>query len=445
MKVTINNLGHEAFLQNYTITKKSDDIAQISEIDTEAIFDGDGFRELLTYTNEGAGKEPVLLETYCGDDIISYNGYIRHNEGKYNILACKASKNVFFDHPLECIKDRTFNIFDYTPTTTETVLGNVIRETYENVINWYFFDNIEYTLDDVLNLLGGIPDRSSDNFIIEFANIQSRADGDGMSEFYNGHQLGIFVTYVKVVSPVKHTNEWIPAVGGGFYFSGLAQGEWSVPNYYLTSILINQFGERTDALNLEQVFGKALQFRDIEISNTFEVNEILLDLISCTGFPLISNFFGINPDGSNPNNGTYENALQYYQQLRICQSYDIIRESAIQDSFGQSGAIKFKDFAENINKMFNTTFVFDQTIGAIRLEHVSYFHSKGFNLQAQNKPYELSDEFELNKDLIKKVRATTFSLLTPFSLLLPFVCVAGYAPCFLKLRVNLELISKKLA
>ena len=68
------------------------------------------------------------------------------------------------------------------------------------------------------------------------------------------------------------------------------------------------------------------------------------------------------------------------QDLKIIQSYDIIREGAINDSFWNIRKSKGQKFIESISTMFNLLIINDTVSNVVRIEHVSYFGTKGFNL-----------------------------------------------------------------
>lgn len=400
MNIELTNLGIQSKVQDYTVTKKLDDFGVVTEIDSKAKFDSDnGFELLVTETMSGSTEEDALFTIECGDDDIEIDGMVLHNEGSFNFNHCYAEKSLKFRSPIECIKNKDINIFDYVPNDTYTIQGDLVRVGYGQQKYVYLGDeSTPYTLDQVLSGIGGIPDRTSLGFAIEYVQVTAIPAYDTSNagqDTYIGHDCQIFVSYIASTSSTKLNYNWID-IGGLFYYNPILfpSYSWGAPEYNTFEIEGLYYVQSLWELGIYNVY------IDIPISNTFSINEIIRDIFDCTDIQIVSNFFNIDADFTNPTNSEYSFATTFLQDLRIAQSFDIIRESAIQDSFGQSGLIKAKTFVLEFNKIFGLMLVYDSTFDVIRWEHYTYFESKGIDFEAKELEYELDDNTEINRDVV---------------------------------------------
>ena len=417
MKVDLTALGISTQIQDYKISKKIDDFGVVIDIDTDAIFDKEnGYAVLLENTMQGNTKEPTLITIPCGEDDIEIDGYIGHNQGKINFKSCRMEKAVKFENPIECIINKEINIFDYTPSTTETIQGNLETEYVTKTIfvnNIAFLDPIVINagryimpLVDALANLGPLDDLSSRAFYEAYkrVNVFAVFTNDGFIPVYLHHAIVVTVVWQRITSPTKLSNDWIPlppSEGAGFFIP-FAPIEWK--SAVITELRANvELPIGSINVPYNDVFyeaGNANSLRNVSVSNTFYVNEIIEDIFCCTGLELRSNFFNINTDNTNPDNSEYDFAIEYLQQLKIAQSFDIIRESAIEDSFGKSGTFAAKQMILEFNRLFGLILIYDSTVDVLRWEHYTYFESKGIDFELQGIEYEFSDDADINKDII---------------------------------------------
>lgn len=404
MKVELTNLGIQSKVQDYTISKKLDDFGVVTEIDSKAKFDKDnGFETLLTQTSQGNTEEEALYTIECGEDDIEIDGYILHNEGSINFNDCYAEKTLKFKSPIECIKNKDINIFDYVPSDTVTIQGELRRQNYGNQLFGFLGDDLTTfpTLNELLSMLGGIPDRSGLGYYPEYIQVSaipqtSLVDNGqgGLESQYDYHDIQIYISYIGFFSTTQYNNYWRDNGLGEFYYTLVPAITFNTPFYTTVQIGNGYFSHYTNEA------GKLNLFKSIPISNTFRINEIIQDIFSCSGLQIVSNFFNIDPDFTNPDNNEYTFAADFLQDLKIAQSYDIIRESAIEDSFGQSGLIKAKNFVLEFNKIFGLLLVYDAEFDVMRWEHYTYFQNKGLNLETQEIEYELDNDTSINKNLV---------------------------------------------
>lgn len=403
MKVTLSNLGDE-FLQDYKLVKKIDNNFINETIEGTVIYEDEKNRYLIEATINGYIQEVGEISYPCGDQTFQKDIKLSHKEGKFDFAKCKAEKSVKFNTPLDCVAEGQTNIFDYTANETETIQGELVTFTYGDVQRYYDpEENDVLNLDFCLNFIGGIPDKSAEGLYPEYVHvyatpiIETVTDEFGTGDLYNGHDIEIFVRYVGLKSAVQHSSLWVE-IDGFFYYSNISLGDWKAP------VLI--IHEERNTLEVVTYFtekrwerGRFQVYKDVNISNTIDFNEVLTGVFQCTGYSVVSNFFGIAADGSNPQNKYYEYATNNYHNLRIVQSYDIIRENELEDSFGRSGTFENKDFIIDICTLFNIVIYPDVTNSTIRIEHISYYTTKGIDVTLED--YEI-DEFNLNADQIDK-------------------------------------------
>jgi len=86
-------------------------------------------------------------------------------------------------------------------------------------------------------------------------------------------------------------------------------------------------------------------------------------------YTIISNFFGINPDGTNPTNEYYDESPRL-EHLYLFQITDVVIADATENA--TIGKISFKQLYEDLKKMFNIRFIVDDNMN-LRIEHISYF------------------------------------------------------------------------
>lgn len=405
MKTVITNLS-DNYLQDYTLKKVIENRFISEKIDADdLIYDNNhDFNYLLESTANGDDLDEGVIQEDCEGEIFEKDIFIKHNNGRFNLKECIATKPLSFKNVLDCVANSELNIFDYPASQTTTIQGQVDTDTYSFTTVHFIGDQENtITLDLLQGIVGSYPDKSNLGFYPEFISYSAEpladdliddATGTGIEyQQYRGHKVVIFVKYIRIRSSVKHSSLWIPIPSSlDFFYSqvpaltfGASESRQIVfqnVNYY------TQFEVKAGKLNT---------YTNIPISNTIVLAPIIEDIFSCTGLTVISNFLNINPDGSQPQNDKYDFADQYCKELKIVQSFDIIRESAIQDSFGVSGKFKVKDLLSDILFIFNLNIIPDNDLGIIRIEHVSYFTTKGIDLS--EKDYELS-ELEMNKDKI---------------------------------------------
>jgi hypothetical protein len=426
LKISLSNLS-DRYLAEWKLKKNISNFFVKEEIEGEVTYDKDDYKYLIEATTIADEKEIGDLEIECGENLFTRPIVLRHNEGKFNFKNCIATKGINFENKLDCLITNTVNIFDYPASVTQTVQGTIQRDSYGASELIYVGEYTQelfdiYKLDNVLAIVGPYPDKSAEGYQVEYVSVAVFPDFEYETTLINGqiqeyglyigHRIELYVQYTRFYSPTSLGTNWIPLTGGGYVLRYEIQNDWTAPQIAKTSQLVGtgpNVGEIRDYGTVSYLKGRYSVFSNTDISNTINLNDVLLDVFGCTGFTLVSNFFNINPDATQPTNPEYDFATSFCHEIKIAQSYDIIREAALEDSFGISGLIDTKDLLTDLCMLFNLVIVTDYDINTIRIEHTSYFSSKGLDLTT--KEYEIN-EVDVNRDTVD-AEVFTMAAITP--------------------------------
>jgi hypothetical protein len=407
LKIDLTNIGSE-YIQNFNLTKKVENRYIVEGMEAEMkIIDRAKYDYLLASTKRGDDRETGQIIVQCGSEDFEKEVFIKHNEGKFDLRNCIATKGPQLSNVLDCVVDKDINIFDYEQSATNTLQGELNRLIYgDSKLNYFGNIDVNITLNECLSIIGGVPDKTSEGYAIEYMSLVctpkierfiSSVDGFEYDQ-YLGHEIELLVSYIRLISTTKLSNDWFEDGNGSYYYNPLNFPIVSFGSPNISIYLeVGEFNVTTEYYGYLWKDGLNGKFKDIDISNTYQINPIIEDVFSCTGLSVVSNFLDINADNSQPPNQYYTYAQNNCQNLKIVQSFDIIRENQLQDSFGDSGKISVKDLMHDLCLMFNLNIIPDVENGIIRIEHVSYFTRKGIDLTAQD--YEIG-EVTINRDEI---------------------------------------------
>jgi hypothetical protein len=114
------------------------------------------------------------------------------------------------------------------------------------------------------------------------------------------------------------------------------------------------------------------------------LNDVLVNLFS--DYTVKSDFFGINPDATNPSNAAYTFATKYLRKLILHQKSDIKRPNSSNLATASAYNITQKSLLEDFQVLFNTRWTIVGSI--LRIEHASYF-SGGTGLDLSAAPQKM--------------------------------------------------------
>lgn len=137
--------------------------------------------------------------------------------------------------------------------------------------------------------------------------------------------------------------------------------------------------------NLEQakneggVYFRSWSIVQYQLTGGVKLNDILPKMVesyfSCQ-YTIVSNFFGISPDGTAPTNRAYSKAFDHARNLIIYKNIDVKRAKDKDDSSTKLN-ISLKRLLENLKVLFNVYFIIDENEpNKIRLEHLSYWDDR---------------------------------------------------------------------
>ena len=106
---------------------------------------------------------------------------------------------------------------------------------------------------------------------------------------------------------------------------------------------------------------------DTTFDNGVKLNDIIPILLEDCPYEICSNFLGISPDGTNPDNAAYDKALSSYQCIMVFQKSDIVNADASNNA--TKGELYFEKVMEML-RFLNVCFWIED--GKLRIEHISY-------------------------------------------------------------------------
>lgn len=373
LKLTADTFVSE--LSEWKVKKEVTDGVVKMSLDNSFEFEGDAFTHFYDEAMRGGIDTPATLEdAKCAQSIA---GTVKLNKGKADLKNCVMKKDFVFGNNFSFGDNNIFNC--PANGSIQTFDGTIERQYYSNTeIRYDITSETQVSVDAILAIVGQIEDRTSNGYYVEEARIGCRAEEDQEDNgFYSHHEYFISVTYVRILSnnPIQG---WLPF--NGQYVFPVPSDNWA------GSTRTIDFIGSTVYFEADYKKGTAQRYTIGDVSNTVNLNCILESIFD--GYSYVSDFFNINPDDTHPNNEFYEFAETYLQELVIAQSYDIIRESAENDSFGNSGVFDEEKFIADLNLAFNTKIVIDN--GIVRHEHITYFRKRGVDLFSSNN-YDLGE------------------------------------------------------
>src|SRR5690554_4737259 len=313
--------------------------------------------------------EPINLKVdkVCKDGGTTefFNGYLSIIDGKYDADKCEVLIKPRSLDGLSCIVDnweREHNFFDLGDPVTavrlegqvetvecQSIIQNLRDDTFlkEGSIDWqYTSECLPSEAGSIINFYGFSPLKTR----MEFGYTGT------INEPHKG-EWRITTTWVRekwVGFGAPTTSGWITDGSG---------------NYYRTLTTIPVVGnDQQYAQDMTRVFGYLNA-----IGNGRYLNDVLQNLINqgCN-YNIVSNFFGINPDGSQPDNIAYDYALDNTQELILFDKIDA--KTLNPDELGTNKPMTLKALWEDLQTIFNLEMRLDE--GVLRIEHVSYFENK---------------------------------------------------------------------
>ena len=344
------------------------------------IFD---FDKLHTIERSGqlCERTEITVEKNCGDGswTLFYQGYMAMVDGEWDEDRCTVEIKPRTLDSLACLIDHwksERNLVNYADFRTISRIEGEIEEKQ------CCGDNTGHPWDHI----------NSQSHRVTYDVVVDCLTGSGWNVMRNEMSFRI---YGRIFDPLrgewKICTTWIREKwnGGGVPTSpGWSQdgGDYVRP---IPTILVDQIDnlEDLDVNNLEDALFWQQYERLPDLEYGLSLKEIIVGMINqrCT-FDIVSNFLGINPDGSNPTNLAYEYAIDYLQELMV---FDV---NAFRNNITQGPTILAYDFEEiwkDLRTMFNITMRIKE--GKLYIEHVSYFQDQFMlDLTTEDRVHHLS-------------------------------------------------------
>ncbi len=169
----------------------------------------------------------------------------------------------------------------------------------------------------------------------------------------------------------KATSATMPPGDGWISLGGTT---WVRP-ISVTDVVSNYTKVRHTPLTYDTIDWEARVINPEPISNGRPLNVLLpsaVAALNCDIDTVVSNFFNINPDSTQPTNDAYDFAADNMQHVLFLQKSDVVRASASSDA--TRADLSLKEFFEDL-KPLNLFYaiVNDGGVTKLRIEHYSYF------------------------------------------------------------------------
>lgn len=127
------------------------------------------------------------------------------------------------------------------------------------------------------------------------------------------------------------------------------------------------------------LYSKTWTIVQYTLTNGLKLSNLLEEMIKTLPcmYTLVSNFFGVAPDGTAPANLAYSRAFDRVRRIYVYDKTDVTRaKDKDQSASGVGNEISIKKMFENLKALFNVVFMIDETTNVLRLEHISYFEDR---------------------------------------------------------------------
>lgn len=356
---------------------QDDGVAYRVELSTELLFRGADYTYWKAILDAGVECEVALLiEQYCsGDWETFFEGRIVPSEGKYDLDKCEVSYKVYPNDVYECAK-REFakqtNWLSYgTAKSLETVYGTIETTvcSYDGVV---VIPNVQLLF--LRDCFSG--DGPHD--------VQFDPDPDPATAWTPVAHSQVFTGDTVGVDTVQIDTTWkreaVTQVGAppGYGWINIGGNDWVRPVSIFSSV--QEQGELT------YTYDATMADTD-PTSNGRLLADMLdgaVDATDCDIDEIRSNFFGINPDSTQPTNDAYDYALDVegvFQSVLIFQKSDIVNPDATNDATNLP--LSLNDMLTAFRDSLNVHWAIVDVSGSnvMRIEHLSYFEgAAGLNL-----------------------------------------------------------------
>ncbi len=317
----------------------------------------------------------ILIEHFCaGEWSEFFSGRIVITEGKYDLDKCEAQFKVFPNDIYECARksfSEQTNWLNYGTAKTLNALYGTIETEVCNFEGATFIPNVQLLfLRDCWS--GGTED-------VQFDPTPDPAEAWRPVAHVQVFS-GVGLSEVDIQTTWKRETVTQPSQPPGSGWISLGSDVWVRPVSFTSTT--QAFTETTATFEAEFID------EDFEVSNGHLLADMIegaVDASGCGIDEVVSNFFGINPDDTNPTNDAYDWAKDVegvYQSVLMYQKSDIVNEDATNDATYLP--LSLNDVIADCLSKWGEVYWAIVTVGSdivLRIEHISYFEgSAGIDL-----------------------------------------------------------------
>lgn len=341
------------------------------KLETKLRLQGSDFTYFKTKLEAGTCEDvTVLVERFCGGEWVEFfTGTALIFEAAYDYDDCSVLLELKPSDVFECFEknyDKKFNWIG----VIEPALSYSIYGTVETV---------------TCNYSGTPPGGNEANWFYKGcwgSGFTNSSDPDGSLAWRPlTHTQTVIISPTSFTASTTWAREAVTQVGTppGVGWINIGGNDWVRPITYAADPV-------EETIGLTRTF--EADYVDVSISNGLALKEILpeiVDLLDCGIDEVVSDFFGINADGTNPTNIAYDyatDAQAVMQDVLIYQKSDIVNEDASDDATILN--LSLKEFLDSLGDgSLNVFWTIYDTGGTVtlRIEHISYFEgANGMNL-----------------------------------------------------------------
>ncbi len=336
---------------------------------TKLLFRGEDYTYFRDLYDAGECDEVTLLiENKCGGEWATWHeGIVPIYNGDYNASRCEVTLEVRPNDVYECGKkgfETRTNWLNYSePVTVKTITGTI--------------ETISCSASNVAS--PGVPITPGGGWVMWFykgcwgAGYTNSSDPDAalawrpimhVQEYFLGGTFGVNTTWARETT----TSVGAPQGDGWINISGTT---WVRP----VNVGALKITTPIPGLEITEQHFNAQIVNPAPVSNGRALADVLQGAVDDTGCDfdeLISNFFNINPDGTNPSNAAYTFAAANMANVFFFQKSDIVRASASNDA--TRFRFSLKEFFEEM-KVLNVFYsiVVEAGVKKLRIEHYTYW------------------------------------------------------------------------
>lgn len=420
--ITIDGLEQEFFPVNDAVSwskeRYEDECFFRQTLNTELCIEGDLFKTLWELSKQDCicHHWDMRIERQCCDDVFNtyWHGTINYVDGTWNPEDCKLE-----------VSPRTVDEYSCVLSTWD------IERNFLDIQERVTISNLFGDIDCERIYLGRRPLFDFSQVQLEGQSLYSAAyiDANGFSgndwSITDIEMERVGQEYDVYYTRCRECTTQVPPNPSLWTFDGTRYCRPSETDLSLNSGPL--WYSRVEVTFPVATNGVVFSYQDrskITLDNGITLQKFLEFYLSdCFGC-IVSNFFNINPDGTNPDTVEYRSSSEFHNII-VFQTFEVIGEledNAIGGQVDQLLGIKaFKDFWEELRDLLSLCMVYDSDTDCLRIEHCSYFDNQGGPILDLTGVYKscLVGKSKFTVDKIKLPKSETweydFGLVTNFT------------------------------